>query len=164
MCNYFSCLIDKNGKTYWKIGINSHGDLEKYFKITDNEDRSEFLEFAKIEVDPKTKKVIVDEPIPSWFNEGYNQFCLDSFNECEKTMKDYVFEKNYKGNLDLNGCTLPENLKLPETVGCNLDLSGCTLPENLKLPETVEGSLYLQGCTFPANLKLPEKLKNKIIR
>ncbi len=41
----------------------------------------------------------------------------------------------------------------------NLNLSGCTLPEGLKLPESVGGSLDLRGCTLPEGLKLPEKIK-----
>ena len=31
--------------------------------------------------------------------------------------------------------------------GGYLDLSGCTLPENLKLPDSIGGYLYLSGCT-----------------
>ena len=41
----------------------------------------------------------------------------------------------YESSLYLRGCTLPENLKLPETIGGSLNLEGCTLPENLKLPK-----------------------------
>ena len=57
---------------------------------------------------------------------------------------------NYKGSLDLEGCTgitsLPDNL----TVGGYLDLRGTgitSLPDNL----TVGGYLYLEGCTGITN-------------
>ena len=48
----------------------------------------------------------------------------------------------FPGWLDLSGCTLPEGLALPQTVGGWLDLSGCTLPEGLALPQTVDGRIY----------------------
>ena len=45
------------------------------------------------------------------------------------------------GSLDLRGCTLPEGLKLPDSVDGDLDLSGCTLPEGIKLPK-IKRNIY----------------------
>ena len=62
------------------------------------------------------------------------------------------------GSLDLSDCTLPDGVKLPDSVGGYLDLSGCTLPEGMKLPDSVGGSLYLSGCTLPDGVKLPDSV------
>ena len=63
-----------------------------------------------------------------------------------------------EGALDLSHCTLPEGLKLPDSVGDWLDLSNCTLPEGLKLPDSVGGWLDLNHCTLPEGLKLPDSV------
>jgi hypothetical protein len=81
-----------------------------------------------------------------------NQKELNEF--CQR----YGFENGqsvFSDSLYLGGCTLPDNLVLPTTIGDYLDLTGCTLPDNLVLPTTIGGSLYLTGCTLPDNLVLP---------
>ena len=39
----------------------------------------------------------------------------------------HVTADNFRGGLDLSGCTLPEGLTLPQTVGGGLYLSGCKM-------------------------------------
>ena len=76
----------------------------------------------------------------------------------------FVAGGSFPGALDLRGCTLPEGLALPQTVGGSLDLSDCTLPEGLALPQTVGGSLYLSDCTLPEGLALPQTVGGRIYR
>ena len=62
------------------------------------------------------------------------------------------------GDLYLGYSTIPEGLKLPETIGGNLNLSILISAEGLKLPETVKGYLDLGILTSAEGLKLPETI------
>ena len=157
MCKFFSFITMGDGKPLYfdakvrqklkqdnpkSYDMDSHASIAAYFKV--DEDRTNKYEF-----NPIIGKFTVDQ-INNTVNDSDSAMAWSRLFDFSEILKD----GNY--SLDLNGCTLPEGLKLPETVGGSLYLEGCTLPEGLKLPETVGGSLDLSGCTLPEGLKLPE--------
>jgi len=54
MCNAFSCLVHKNGKAYWKAGIDSHDKLMTEFNLSrlDNTCSPDDMTLAKVEITP----------------------------------------------------------------------------------------------------------------
>jgi hypothetical protein len=173
MCNFFSCIVDKNKKVYWKEGINNHHELLEIFKISDNTSNRDKISFAKIEILPNKKyfedtdtwEFTVDERVrPVWFSSAHEDVCRKALKEYSKT-----FLKSYPGNLNLRGYNhpLPEGLNscsgdlnlrgynhpLPEgfnSCGGDLDIEGYNHP----LPEGFNscGDLNLEGYNHP----LPE--------
>ena len=86
MCNAFSCIVKQNGNVLWKFGVDSHTTLLEQYGLKDNEDRPEFMKFARIEITPKNKDYLnpdewvfkIDETItPTWWNKAYEQFAFD---------------------------------------------------------------------------------------
>ena len=56
MCNAFSCLVHKNGKVYWKAGMDSHDKLMEEFNLSrlDNTCSPDDMTLAKVEITPPT--------------------------------------------------------------------------------------------------------------
>lgn len=57
MCKAFSALVTKSGKAYWKMGIDSHDELQHKFvkknkELIDDKDAPNNT-FARIEIVPK---------------------------------------------------------------------------------------------------------------
>ena len=54
MCNAFSCLVHKNGKVYWKAGMDSHDKLMEEFNLSrlDNTCSPDDMTLAKVEITP----------------------------------------------------------------------------------------------------------------
>ena len=78
MCNFWGCVIDKNGKIYWDKNTSSHEDLIKAAGLKD--DKLENRDFVRIEISPakpihifskqkKDWKFNVDEEgtLPAWY-------------------------------------------------------------------------------------------------
>lgn len=90
MCKFFSCLIDKKKKVYWKEGVNNHHELFELFKLDDCSGRQEEIKIARVEITPPNGDVFaniekwmfsVDERIrPEWFSPAHEK-------ECWKTLK-----------------------------------------------------------------------------
>jgi len=57
MCNAFSCIVHKNGKVYWKAGIDSHDKLMEEFNLSrfDNTYSVDDMVLAKVEITPPTE-------------------------------------------------------------------------------------------------------------
>ena len=109
MCKAYSCIVDKNGKVYWKAGLDSHSDIQKQFKLKEpklhepptNEEIAKKIQWAKIEITPKDGNYLrslnrkdwqfnIDEPIkPIWWNEGFIKPCWDSW----VNWKDEIYSK-----------------------------------------------------------------------
>ena len=55
MCQAFSCIVTKTGKTYYKVGLDSHDVILDKFHIRELDDEidKERLKFARVEITPK---------------------------------------------------------------------------------------------------------------
>lgn len=53
MCRAFSCIIERNGKVHWKLGMDSHTDIVAMTGLDDIESDPARLTFARVEVIPK---------------------------------------------------------------------------------------------------------------
>jgi hypothetical protein len=105
MCQAFSCVVTRNGKCYWKLGVDSHDILIDKFKIRDDTTDLEEISHAKIEIVPNNKekypylypdkdwKFQVDERIrPSWLLPTHENNAWDAWRE----WKDKVYSSfNY---------------------------------------------------------------------
>ena len=58
MCNAFSAIVHKNGKVYWKAGIDSHDKLMEEFNLSqlDNTCSPDDMTLAKVEITPPADK------------------------------------------------------------------------------------------------------------
>jgi len=88
MCQAFSCLITKSKKVYWKVGEDSHDELQGMFvkkdkELQDDKDAPDNT-FARIEIVPKKGylfpdkgwKFQIDERVkPSFWNKTYEKPC-----------------------------------------------------------------------------------------
>ena len=71
MCQAFSCIVGREGKVTWKLGVDSHSDLAAMAGYKDD-----YLgEFAKFEITPDNGNYLYpdnwtlrvdDSPVPSW--------------------------------------------------------------------------------------------------
>ena len=52
MCKAFSCLIHRDGKVYWKAGIDSHSNLVEHFRLKDDKKELD-ADFVKVELTPE---------------------------------------------------------------------------------------------------------------
>ncbi len=80
MCKAFSCLVTKAGKVYWKVGLDSHEQVQTEFKDKDLQlqDSSEVTPtFARVEVVPTNNNYLkpdgwslqIDETVkPGWWS------------------------------------------------------------------------------------------------
>lgn len=174
MCQFFSCIIDKNKKVYWKKGVNNHHELIEIFNLDDSKSLPDEMKIAKIEITPSKKFPFeldkwvfeIDERYrPIWFTTAHEEACKKVLKECAGNIKIH-----FPGDLYLKGYNDP----LPERLNSvrNLYLNGYKhpLPETLKklrivdlngydhkLPKTLEivKYLYLDGYKHP----LPKTLK-----
>ncbi len=84
MCQAFSCIVTKNGETYYKVGLDSHDVILDKFHIQEMDDEIEKgkLKFARVEIIPKDGylhpegkwTLKIDERItPTWWSEKHNK-------------------------------------------------------------------------------------------
>ena len=52
MCKAFSCIVLKSGEVKWKMGVDSHSDLEREFGLRDSTADVSEMQFAKVEIAP----------------------------------------------------------------------------------------------------------------
>jgi len=87
MCKSFSCIITKDKKVYWKLGMDNHHNLVEEFKLTDNTSDENKMKIARIEITPKNNNYLypdewnlqVDERIrPIWFSPAHEDECFKS--------------------------------------------------------------------------------------
>ena len=143
MCQLFSGhVVTEKGKNWGKIlvvtGIHHDKDREhsSVKKFGENLSAWETIEKADINSGVKFvhscgKKISKDEE--SALIEIVNAWI-------KKKGPVYFFEKVFASetDLDLSGCTIPEGIKLPDSVGEWLDLRGCTIPEGFQIPENLK--------------------------
>jgi len=94
----------------------------------------------------ETRWAEVEIPDDSLCDKEYNKYCSKSI----KIIREIDFEEILKEHFNI--------------CGGSLDLGGCTIPEGLKLPDSIGGYLDLRGCTIPEGLKIPRKLQSKVIK
>jgi hypothetical protein len=77
MCKAFSCLFTKSGDVLWKFAVDSHEDLIREYKLSDDGRKQDFV---RIEIPPKNGDYLnpdewifkVDqEKTPDWFNRAF---------------------------------------------------------------------------------------------
>ena len=92
MCNAFSCIIGRDKKVTWKMGIDSHETLIKKARYQDNTLDPDLIQFCRVEISPKNKNYLepdewvfkIDMDItPAWWT-------LDHKKTCEKAHKKWV--------------------------------------------------------------------------
>jgi hypothetical protein len=184
MCDLFSGhVVNQKGKNWGKVlvvtGIHHEKDREHPSVKKIGENLSVWQTIKKADVNSgveivhscgkkisKEEESALIEIVNSWIKKQGNIYFFEKVFESETNidLRGCTIPEGLKlpgsvgGSLDLSGGTIPEGLKLPESVGGSLDLRRCTIPEGLKLPESVGGSLDLRGCTIPEGLKLPESV------
>lgn len=96
MCNYFSCLIDRNLKAGWDEATVQHETLIK--KSGWKDDKLDNRDFVRIEITPKDPnsvtrnredwnyKVDEEDTLPTWYEE-YEAVCIE---ECWKAWEESV--------------------------------------------------------------------------
>ena len=88
MCKAFSCLVTRQGKVYWQMGVDGHETLRDNYLTKDQDlkddspERPERKGFARVEVTPQNGnylkpdkwKVTIDEPtMPVWWNQQFGK-------------------------------------------------------------------------------------------
>ena len=101
MCNAFSCIVTKDKKVYWKFAMDSHDEIIKEFKLEDNTDNQEQMQFARVEISPKNNDYLkprwqfkIDETItPEWFSPAHKQKCIEAHKEYKKQLYSILIRK-----------------------------------------------------------------------
>ena len=103
MCQAFSCIVGREGKVTWKLGVDSHSDLAAMAGYKDD-----YLgEFAKFEITPDNGNYLYpdnwtlrvdDSPVPSW---------------CGVHEKELALAAHKKWLVQLNRKLVPHNIVKP---------------------------------------------------
>ena len=91
MCKAFSAVVDRNGKVYWKRGMDSHEDIKKHFKLDDSKPDN----LMPVEISPKNKDYlkpdewvfVFDEQTPhtpDWWKASHENACWAAFRKWKK--------------------------------------------------------------------------------
>ena len=157
MCQFFSCIIDKRGRVYWKEGVDDHCQLIEIFNLKDDTIDPEMMTIAKIEITPFERDIFsnpkdwnfkIDEKIrPSWFCPGHEKACFEALKVCVKDINKY-----FVGDLDLNGYKHPLPRDFTHCRHLNLREYEYPLPESF----THCNNLNLNKYKHP----LPKKFKH----
>ena len=95
MCNFFSCIVLKDGQVVWDTNIDSHDELLVMANIKDDTANPAELLFARVEIVPPDGDVFekdmkkwmlkIDQSItPKWWNKQYEQKCRNALQTCLK--------------------------------------------------------------------------------
>jgi len=93
MCNFFSCIVLKDGQVIWDAGIDSHEELIKIAKVEDKTSDPAKLTFARVEIIPPNNDVFeddvkkwtlrIDQSItPGWWSKDHKKACYQSLKKC----------------------------------------------------------------------------------
>lgn len=103
MCKAFSCLIERNGKVHWKLGMDSHSDIVGLAGLNDTEADRNKLSFARVEITPKNNdyrhpdnwSLHIDEQAqPPWWSPTHEAKCWKAHREwCAQLYKILDTEK-----------------------------------------------------------------------
>ena len=86
MCKAFSCIITRNRKVCWKLGIDSHEDIIDKFKLDrENKKRNQ----CAIEIVPKNNNYVepdewifkFDDNCPDWWKVSHEKACWSAHKE-----------------------------------------------------------------------------------
>ena len=96
MCNAFSAVVVRNGKVYWRCGMDGHNEIVNHFKLKDDKVGN----ICPIEITPENKNYInpnkwvfkFDEDCPDWWKKSHEQ---NSWDAHKKWMKE-VYSKIHK--------------------------------------------------------------------
>jgi hypothetical protein len=90
MCRAFSCIITKDERVLWEVGVDSHDELISGAGLKDDTTDGDLIKFAKIEITPDKGYLYpegnwtlsVDEnTTPRWFTKKKIGLCWDAFGE-----------------------------------------------------------------------------------
>ncbi len=85
MCKAFSCIIEPDKKTTWKVGIDSHDKLLEIAGLPDDTKDPDKIRFCRIEIAPKNGSYLepdewmfkIDMDItPTWWTLDHKNACL----------------------------------------------------------------------------------------
>jgi hypothetical protein len=107
MCNFWSCVLTREGKVFWSKATSSHETILQENNLKDN--KLQDRDFVRLEVHPKTKKDIfsknpenwefkVDEPktIPNWFTQEKMHWESVVWSEWKKAMTQSLWKLSLK--------------------------------------------------------------------
>ena len=92
MCKAFSCIITRNRKVCWKLGIDSHEDIIDKFKLDrENKKRNQ----CAIEITPKNNNYVepdkwifkFDDNCPNWWKVSHEKACWSAHKEWNKQLR-----------------------------------------------------------------------------
>ncbi len=87
MCRAFSAIVLESGKVLWKMGIDSHDDLLREFKIADREAKPNF---ARVEHAPQNENYwkpdkwvfrLDEKVMPEWWKPIYETYVIEAWRE-----------------------------------------------------------------------------------
>ena len=90
MCRAFSCIITKDERVLWEVGVDSHDELISGAGLKDDTTDGDLIKFAKIEITPDKGylhpegnwTLSVDEnTTPRWLTKKKIGLCWDAFGE-----------------------------------------------------------------------------------
>jgi len=102
MCQFFSGILKKDGKTLWDKNFDNHETLITKHKLTDSEDSKKWLRYEVTPIDndifnhdKKNWKIIIDENnISIWYERQkvfFDKKIMDSFKQCCKEL--FIIDK-----------------------------------------------------------------------
>ena len=101
MCKAFSCIITRNRKVCWKLGIDSHEDIIDKFKLDrENKKRNQ----CAIEINPKNNNYIepdewvfkFDDDCPDWWKLSHEKACWSAHKEWNKQLRKKLYINRLK--------------------------------------------------------------------
>ena len=112
MCKAFSCIILRNKKAYWKLGLDSHNDLTDKFKLKDDKN------YCPIEITPNNNNYIdpdkwtleFDDVCPDWWKQSHEQSAWSAHKQWLKELNSKIHRTRIKNII------LPFNLPMVKKV------------------------------------------------
>jgi len=108
MCQAFSFVVHRNGKVYWKLGIDSHSDIIEKFKLSEKNiclaeitpiKDNGYLgalkptdKYWKFSFDEKNKKIWHTE-CPEWWKASHEKHSWEAFKEWFKELDKFLIRK-----------------------------------------------------------------------
>jgi len=111
MCNFWSCILTREGKVLWSDATSSHETIIKENNLKDN--KLQDKDFVRLEVHPKNKidlfsknaknwefKIDESNTLPEWFIQEQTHFTELVWSEWNKAMKKSLWKLSLKPVLD----------------------------------------------------------------